>query len=51
MEVLLRRTLGEDEVVLLDEIVKGVLGKIVDIAGGSKGCQGSETESVLHCEE
>jgi hypothetical protein len=45
-----RLTLGENEVVLLDETIKGVLGKIVDVAGGSKGCQGSKTESVLHCE-
>jgi hypothetical protein len=48
--VALRLTLGEDEVVLLDETIKGVLGKIVDVAGGSKGCQGGKTESVLHCE-
>jgi hypothetical protein len=45
-----RLTLGENEVVLLDETIKGVLGKVVDVAGGSKGCQGSKTESVLHCE-
>jgi hypothetical protein len=44
-----RLTLGENEVVLLDETIKGVLGKVVDVAGGSKGCQGSKTESVLHC--
>ena len=43
-------TLCEDKVVLLDERVEGVLGKVVDITGGSKGCQGSKTEGVLHCE-
>jgi len=44
-----RLTLCEDEIVLLDETIKGVLGEVVDVAGSSKGCQGSETESVLHC--
>jgi hypothetical protein len=47
--VRLRLTLSKDEVVLLDETIKGVLGKIVNIRGGSKGCQSSKTESVLHC--
>lgn len=46
----MRLTLGEDEVVVLDETVKSVLGEVVDIAGGSEGRKGGETKRVLHCE-
>jgi hypothetical protein len=48
--MLKRRTLGQNEVVLLDETIEGVLCEIVNIAGSSQGCKSSDTERILHCE-
>lgn len=45
-----RHTLGQNEVVLLDETIEGVLCEIVNVAGSSQGCEGSKTERILHCE-
>jgi len=47
--MLWRRTLGKNEVVLLDETIEGVLCEIVNVAGSSQGCKSSETEGILHC--
>lgn len=49
-----RRTLGKDEVVGLDEVIKGVLGQLGDVgsAGNCRGSEQAESDSScgLHCE-